>query len=150
MGRVPGVPYAGPSRETGDGAAGATSIASTCPDRGGVADTADMIPRRTFSRLLWALALGALGAVSARPHPVCAQTQTAYSTRGVIRSVADDRRSVRIAHEAIPGFMNAMTMIFLARDPAQLQGIGPNDRVTLRFTATSEGQLWIDSVSRAP
>ena len=109
-----------------------------------------MTPRRTISRWVLALGLGALGAVTARPHPVCAQPQTAYSTRGVIRSVADDRRSARIAHEAIPGFMNAMTMTFVARDPAQLQGFGPNDRVTLRFTATPEGQLVIDSLARAP
>ena len=104
----------------------------------------------TISRLVLALALGAAGAVTARPYTASAQTQAAYSTRGVIRSVADDRRSARIAHEAIPGFMNAMTMTFLARDPAQLQGFGPGDRVTLRFTATPEGQLWVDSIARAP
>lgn len=109
-----------------------------------------MTLRRTPARLVLALALGAAGAFTARPCTVLAQPRATYSTRGVIRSVADDRRSVRIAHEAIPGFMNAMTMTFLARDPAQLQGLGPNDRVTLRFTATPEGQLVIDSIARAP
>jgi Cu/Ag efflux protein CusF len=44
----------------------------------------------------------------------------------------------------------AMTMTFTARDAAQLQGLNPADRVTLRFTATPEGQLLIDGIARAP
>lgn len=109
-----------------------------------------MILQRSYSTLVLGLALAASGVVTARVRPALAQQAAVYSTRGVIRSVADDRRSARIAHEAIPGFMNAMTMTFTARDAAQLQGLNPADRVTLRFTATPEGQLLIDGISRAP
>lgn len=109
-----------------------------------------MTLRRTSSTLALGLALAASGAVTARVRPALAQQAATYTTRGVIRAVADDRRSARIAHEAIPGFMNAMTMTFTARDATQLQGLNPADRVTLRFTATPEGQLLIDSISRAP
>ena len=72
------------------------------------------------------------------------------STRGVIRALAADRRSARIAHEAIPGFMNAMTMTFEARDPAQLAGFSVGDRVALTFTATPDGHLLLDAIARAP
>jgi protein SCO1/2 len=109
-----------------------------------------MILRRMHSTLVLGLALTASGAVATRALPALAQQAAVYTTRGVIRTVADDRRSARIAHEAIPGFMNAMTMTFTARDAAQLQGLNPADRVTLRFTATPEGQLLIDGISRAP
>jgi protein SCO1/2 len=107
-----------------------------------------MTLRRTHFALLLGLALGVSGLVTARP--ALAQQSAVYTTRGVIRTVAEDRRSARIAHEAIPGFMNAMTMTFTARDAAQLQGLNPADRVTLRFTATPEGQLLIDVITRAP
>lgn len=109
-----------------------------------------MILRRSHATLVLGLALALSGAVTARVRPALAQHAATYTTRGVIRAVADDRRSARIAHEAIPGFMNAMTMTFTARDAAQLQGLNPGDRVTLRFTATPEGQLLIDGIARAP
>jgi protein SCO1/2 len=109
-----------------------------------------MILRRLHAALVLGLAIGISGAVATRARPAYAQQGAVYTTRGVIRTVADDRRSARIAHEAIPGFMNAMTMTFTARDAAQLQGLNPADRVTLRFTATPEGQLLIDGISRAP
>ncbi|MFO0626297.1 MAG: copper-binding protein [Polyangiales bacterium] len=109
-----------------------------------------MILRRMPSTLVLGLALAAAGAVTARGPAAQAQQAAVYATRGVIRAVADDRRSVRIAHEAIPGFMNAMTMTFTARNAAQLQGLGPADRVTLRFTATPDGQLLLDAITRLP
>jgi len=109
-----------------------------------------MTLRRTYSTLALGLALAVSGALAGRALPAHAQQAAVYTTRGVIRAVADDRRSARIAHEAIPGFMGAMTMTFTARDATQLQGFNPADRVTLRFTATPQGQLLIDGIARAP
>lgn len=56
-----------------------------------------------------------------------------HDTRGTIRAIADDRRSVTIAHEDIPGFMPAMTMPFSVDDPAMLQSLAVGDAVELTF-----------------
>jgi Cu(I)/Ag(I) efflux system protein CusF len=69
-----------------------------------------------------------------------------YAARGVIQSIAADRSSVTIAHEAIPGFMPAMTMAFEARSPKQLDGFRDGDRVTFSFTVTDDGRRLIDSI----
>jgi protein SCO1 len=57
-----------------------------------------------------------------------------YRLRGVVRSVAVESGRVLIRHEAIPGFMGAMTMPFKPADPAILPTLKPGDRVegTLR------------------
>jgi protein SCO1/2 len=47
----------------------------------------------------------------------------------VVRSVAVDSGSVLIRHEAVPGFMSAMTMPFKPADPAILPSLKPGDRV---------------------
>lgn len=96
------------------------------------------------------LAAGAFGAALSLPAQSQAQEGAQHATRGVIRVIAEDLRSARIAHEAIPNFMNAMTMTFTARDVTQLRGLAPGDRVTLRFTATPDGRLLIDAIARAP
>jgi Cu/Ag efflux protein CusF len=71
-----------------------------------------------------------------------------YSTRGIVRSFAEDRRSVSIAHEAIPGFMGAMTMSFEAASPAQLSGLVAGDPVRFTFRVTSDGRRILVSIAK--
>jgi protein SCO1/2 len=61
-------------------------------------------------------------------------TVTDYPLRGVVRSVAPESGRVLIRHEAIPGFMGAMTMPFAPADRAILGTLHPGDEVagTLR------------------
>jgi Cu/Ag efflux protein CusF len=66
--------------------------------------------------------------VSAEPGNV-----VSYSARGVVKAFGPDRKSVDIAHEAIPGFMGAMTMSFEAREPKQLRPFSVGDRVDFTF-----------------
>lgn len=56
-----------------------------------------------------------------------------YRTKGVVRSIADDRRSVRVAHEEIPDYMKAMTMDFEVARPEMLGGIAAGDSIELVF-----------------
>jgi len=69
-----------------------------------------------------------------------------HDARGVVQSIAKDRSSVTIAHEAIPGFMPAMTMAFEARSPDQLAGLHEKDRVVFSFTVTDDGRRLLDSI----
>jgi len=71
-----------------------------------------------------------------------------YSARGVVKSIAADRASITIAHEAIAGFMPAMTMSFEARSPDQLAGLAAGDRVTFSFTVTDDARRLLDSIRR--
>lgn len=70
-----------------------------------------------------------------------------YSVTGVVKEVRADGSNVVIRHEAIPGFMPAMTMPFTARDPRELASVQPGDRVSFRLLVTDE-ESWINSVER--
>ncbi len=68
-----------------------------------------------------------------------------YDARGVVRQIADDRRKVTIQHEAIAGYMPAMTMEFPVKDTNELNGISPSDEITFKL-AVSENDDWIEDV----
>jgi len=59
---------------------------------------------------------------------------TNYALKGVVRRVEKDNGHVTIRHEAIPDFMDAMTMRFSLKDRAVLADLRPGDEVegTLR------------------
>ncbi len=58
-----------------------------------------------------------------------------YHLKGVVQKVDLLRGSVTIAHEAIPGFMDAMTMPFFYSDRAVLESLAPATRLKARFTS---------------
>jgi protein SCO1 len=53
-----------------------------------------------------------------------------YTLKGIVKKVDLARGSVTIAHEAIPGFMDAMTMPFFYDDRAFLESLASGDEVT--------------------
>ena len=70
-----------------------------------------------------------------------------YPGRGVIQQIAPDRRSVTIAHEAIPGYMAAMTMTFDVRNTNALNGLAPADQVTFRLVVRDNDD-WVENLQR--
>ena len=54
---------------------------------------------------------------------------TDYPLKGVVKKVDLARGSLMIAHEAIPGFMDAMTMPFFYSDRALLESLALGDVV---------------------
>jgi protein SCO1/2 len=87
------------------------------------------------------VALG-LAAGCGRDGPIVAPKPTTDSRtiklKGVVRKVDVASGEVTIAHEAIPGFMPAMTMPFTLKNKASLEDIQPGDEV--------EGTLRVESV----
>jgi protein SCO1/2 len=71
-----------------------------------------------------------------------------YSVAGIIRSLSSDRHTVVVAHGAIAGYMDAMTMPFHVRDPRELAGLQPGDPISFRLQVT-DTQSWIDQVAKA-
>ena len=70
-----------------------------------------------------------------------------YSVTGVVREIGEGGTRVKIRHEAIPGYMVAMTMPFNVRDPREVASVKPGDQVTFRLLVTDE-ESWIDTVTR--
>jgi protein SCO1/2 len=87
---------------------------------------------------------------SARPaRSISAEAPRTFDVKGIVVSVPSDRRSAVIRHEAIPGYMAAMTMPFHVKDPAELRGVNAGVSVQFRFHVEAE-QSWIDQVNILP
>jgi protein SCO1/2 len=86
----------------------------------------------------------------ARSPEAGAQTQAAstYTATGVVKSIDAAQKSVLIAHEDIPGYMKAMTMLFDLRDVEQVKGIAPGDRVSFTFVDDGRGHLTVESIRK--
>jgi len=59
-----------------------------------------------------------------------------FPVRGKV--VATDASHVTLDHEAVPGFMDAMTMPYKVKDPMALTELHPGDRITARIVVTQD------------
>lgn len=88
------------------------------------------------------------GAAPPPAAPATAATNPqVFQVKGVIKELAPERKKVKIAHEDIPGYMEAMTMMFDVRDEKELQGLQAGDSVTFRMLVT-EDDGWIDQLKK--
>ena len=107
--------------------------------------------RRPPGRWFWPLALGlffllALGLSLASALRSAVHVKI-YQVQGVVRAVAAGESTVTIRHEAIPGFMPAMTMPFAVRATNELTGLAPGDRVAFRILVGAKDG-WIDHLQK--
>lgn len=80
--------------------------------------------------------------------PVISVTSTQmFQVKGVVESVKAEAKTIRIRHDAIPGYMDAMTMPFEVRDTNELAGVNAGDSVTFRMFVT-ETDGWIDQIQK--
>jgi Cu/Ag efflux protein CusF len=104
------------------------------------------------------LVLAALGAVLATPRIIAAETsapagssQTAgkkHPLRGVITGLMPERSALLVKHEAIPGVMRAMTMMFRV-DAATLAAAKEGQAIT--GLMSRQGDTWVlEDVKPAP
>ncbi len=70
-----------------------------------------------------------------------------YPAQGVVKEMDLVQRTVTIAHEAIPGFMPAMTMPFAVTDARELRAVTNGDTVSFRITVTAKDG-WIDHLQK--
>ncbi len=95
-----------------------------------------------IGRVWWLSGLAVLALLSA----ACAQQPDAtYTARGIIRAVDAAQRRVTIAHEAIPGYMDAMTMPFEVKEASVLEGLVPGEEVQFRL-AVFRDRAYIDQL----
>ena len=80
-------------------------------------------------------------------QPAATTNPHVYQVKGVIREVLPAKKKVKIAHEDIPGYMEAMTMMLDVRDARELAGLQPGDNVTFRMLVTDDDG-WIDQLKK--
>jgi Cu/Ag efflux protein CusF len=97
-------------------------------------------PSRGLAQLARALAITVAAlAFSAACGSRPAQSQAPRATHrgiGVVVAIDAAKGRVKLDHEKIEGFMEAMTMWFDVKDPTMLEGLAPKDRV--EFVITEE------------
>jgi Cu/Ag efflux protein CusF len=82
--------------------------------------------------------------------PATAQAREAqhYDLKGRVVSVDKTGKTLTVDHEAIPGFMGAMTMAYPVKDAQLLDGLSPGDQVTAKVVSTGT-EFWLENVSKA-
>jgi protein SCO1/2 len=101
-----------------------------------------------------ALTVGLLSSCSKSPESSAASAESATQTstnrqmfdvKGVVKALRPNRKEIEIKHEAIPGYMPAMTMPFDVKDTNELTGLQINQPISFRLTVTdTEG--WVDNI----
>jgi protein SCO1/2 len=103
--------------------------------------TRHLLPLLAGGALLLAACDGRRSAEAGSPPPVT------YQGRGVLQELKSDGHKAVIAHETIPGFMDAMTMEFKVEDAGLTKGLVRGDEVEFRLTVT-EYQGGIDQLRK--
>jgi protein SCO1/2 len=86
-----------------------------------------------------------LGRLEARAD--AATNVNIYMVKGVFMESRAAGRTAVIAHERIPGYMEAMTMALNVKRPAELKGLQPGDQITFRLSVTKTDD-WIDEIKK--
>jgi protein SCO1 len=92
-----------------------------------------------MKRLVLCLALFGIAAAL----PACRRDGSRVNVRefpltGQILTIKPDRTEARVKHDAVSGFMDAMTMDFTIRNPKELDGLLPGDLIAATLVITDE------------
>ncbi len=96
------------------------------------------------SLILWS---AATAEVFGAPDSTGANEQHLFTVRGEVKRLEADSHRIVIRHEAIPGYMDAMTMPFNVRNPNELNGLQAGDEISFHLHVT-ETESWIDQLSK--
>lgn len=99
--------------------------------------------------LLAVFTLACSGSDTAAPKPLSEPGEKLYTVRGKVLSRDAGDNTLRVDHEAIPGFMEAMTMDYSVRG-ANVTAIAPdNTRFEAKLHVTDNG-YWLTDVKTVP
>src|ERR1700678_634348 len=93
--------------------------------------------RFTMRSVVWLVLVCGLVAGCKQPNdgatgPVAGEVKT-FPIRGKIMSVDAAKGSVLLDHEAVPGFMEAMTMSYKLKNPTVASELHPGDRIMAKL-----------------
>jgi protein SCO1/2 len=103
--------------------------------------------------LVWAMAVLLLvsckrsPAGGSGPNNAAAQNtnERVFHVKGVVKAVRPRQKEIEIKHEAIPGYMPAMTMPFDVKNTNELTGLKPEQPISFRLTVT-DADGWVDDI----
>jgi protein SCO1/2 len=87
--------------------------------------------------LLSLAVLTAMAAGACRKEPSGAEKP--YPFKGIVVSVNRDQGKVMVKHEAVPGYMDAMTMPFAVDEPKILEDLKPGDTIEAKLLVGERG-----------
>jgi len=87
---------------------------------------------------------GASSAAASESAAAAAGELKTFPVRGKIVSVDAAKGMVMLDHEAIPGFMDAMTMPYKLKDPGVASELHPGDRITAKMLVRKVGDDYED------
>jgi len=70
---------------------------------------------------------------------------TVYQVKGEVRKIPEGGATIVIHHEEIPGYMMEMTMPFMVKEEAELEGLKAGDAVAFEYHVAEEGS-WIEKI----
>jgi protein SCO1 len=85
-------------------------------------------------------------AATAQPDRQQTTVQT-FMVKGVVREINADRKTLVVAHEAIAGYMDGMTMPFKVREAKESAGLEAGDEIRFRLCVT-DAESWIEQISK--
>jgi protein SCO1/2 len=97
--------------------------------------------------VLFTLAANAQGADPSIPTPDSQTNRQSYSARGIVTEIRPAEKKITIQHDAIPGYMQGMTMPFDVKDTNELTGLEPGDPVSFRLIVAGN-YGWIDQIRK--
>ena len=77
----------------------------------------------------------------------CRNSDKHYSLTGKVVSKVPATRTLVVDHDAIPGFMAAMTMPYPVAQGVDLSGIEPGDHIQARIIVKPNAEFWLDRIS---
>jgi len=99
--------------------------------------------------LLAVVALVLLSCAKPEPKPLSEKGEKLYALKGKILSREAADNSLRLDHEAIPGFMEAMTMDYPVRG-AKVAELPPDKSIVVARLHVNDDKYWLTDVKRAP
>ena len=105
------------------------------------------VPRRVLGAFVLGLALLVSTGCKRADKAEAESGALHYEVRGVVRGIAPDHSTLEVEHEAIPGFMPAMTMPFIVQNPKDIAALRIGDAIAFRFSVTDRDS-WIDQIKK--
>ena len=111
------------------------------------------MPRKPLALILFALSIFSIQGCRQSTTPIAATSPTkTFTVRGKI--IATDATHVTLDHEAIPGFMDAMTMTYRIKPSAMLSQLSPGDSISAELVViqhqgnddNAEPDSWLENI----
>ena len=95
----------------------------------------------TFSKVELILLLGCL------TFTACQTNNKKYELRGKVLEKNAAANQITVDHEDIPGFMSAMTMPYIVKDPKEIREVEPGDKIVADVaTAHNGNEYWLENI----